>query len=241
MEESISICEQRLRNDDTLGNRTAMNVSTIISLLRFCLTTTSFQYDNQHYKQLDCVAMGSPVSPVVANLFMEEFEEKALSVQTSGPRMWKRFVDDVIAVIKKERSKLFLEYPNQQHEKIKFTMEEERGGSVPLMDVRFKQNARGELNLEVYQKATHTNRYIHFRSHHPDSVKSGVIECLMKRAVTVSSDTDMLRKETNHIMQAMSNNRYPRTFVKKAIQRVNVLCDITHDYIINHMNTFNYS
>ena len=53
--------------------------------------------------------------------------------------MWKRFVDDMIAVMKKERSKLYLEYLNQQHEKIKFTMEEERGGSIPFMDVHFKQ------------------------------------------------------------------------------------------------------
>ena len=46
--ESISVWEHRLRNDDTLGDRTTMNVSTIINLLRFCLTTTSFRYDNQY-------------------------------------------------------------------------------------------------------------------------------------------------------------------------------------------------
>ena len=52
--------------------------------------------------------MGSPVSPVVADIFMEGFEEKALSVQEIGSRTWKRSVDDVIAVIKEEKSKLFL-------------------------------------------------------------------------------------------------------------------------------------
>ena len=83
------------------------------------------------------------------------------------------------------------------------------------------KETRGEsLTERCIKKATHTDCYIHFQSHHPDSVKSGVIECLMKRAVTVPSDTDTLRKETNHIMQAMRNNGYPRTFVKKAIQRV---------------------
>ena len=44
--------------------------------------------------------------------------------------------------MKKEKSKLFLEHLNQQHEKIEFTMEEERNDSIPFMDVRFTQSAR---------------------------------------------------------------------------------------------------
>ena len=90
----------------TLGERTTMNVSMIVNVVRFCLTT-SFRYDNQHYKQLDGVTMGSPVSTVVADIFMEEFEEKALLVPGIGPRMWKRFVEDAIAVIKKENINSF--------------------------------------------------------------------------------------------------------------------------------------
>ena len=47
VEESISICKQRLRNDYPLGDRTTVNVSTIVNLLRCSLTTTSFRYDDQ--------------------------------------------------------------------------------------------------------------------------------------------------------------------------------------------------
>ena len=62
--------DKRLLADVTLSERTTMDVATIIDLLRFCLTSTSFRYDNQHYKQLDGLAMGSPVSPVMADIFM---------------------------------------------------------------------------------------------------------------------------------------------------------------------------
>ena len=58
-----------------------------------------------HYQQLDGVAMGSPVSPVIADIFMEDLEDKIFEMKISPnfglPRLWRRFVDNVIAVIRK--------------------------------------------------------------------------------------------------------------------------------------------
>jgi hypothetical protein len=41
--------------------------------------------------------MGSPLSPVMANLFMEEFEKKALATATLKPGFWFRYVDDTLS------------------------------------------------------------------------------------------------------------------------------------------------
>ena len=59
--ESVEVCENRLRKDIKLADRTSLDVETKISLLRFCLTSTSFQYGGEHFIQVDGVAMGSPV------------------------------------------------------------------------------------------------------------------------------------------------------------------------------------
>ena len=72
---------------------------------------------------------------------------------------------------------------------------------------------------EVYRKPTHTNRYVQFTSHHPESVKSGVIDCLVKRAATVSSNDELLGKELDKIREAMNQNNYPKHFVEKAIEK----------------------
>ena len=118
VKESIEVCEERLRQDNTLADRTSMDVETIISLLRFCLTSTSFQYGGKHFKQVDGVAMGSPVSSVIADIFMENLEMKAFQGYGTVPRVWKRFVDDVLAVVRKAEVERFLDHLNNTHPNI---------------------------------------------------------------------------------------------------------------------------
>ena len=69
-----------------------MEVGDIILLLEFCLKNTYFSFQGQFYEQVEGAAMGSPVSPIVANLYMEYLEQKALSTaptpQSSGAGMW---------------------------------------------------------------------------------------------------------------------------------------------------------
>ena len=85
--------------------------------------------------------------------------------------MWKRFVD-VISVIKRGKEVELLQYLNKRHDHIQFTMEKEDSGSLPFMDVRFTRMSGGQLKREVFQKPTHSNRYIQCDSHHPSSIKS---------------------------------------------------------------------
>ena len=75
---SIQIVKHRLQQDTTLPQRTSMSISQIISLLEFCLTHTYFLFQGKYYEQVQGAAMGSPISPLIANIFMEEFEVKAL-------------------------------------------------------------------------------------------------------------------------------------------------------------------
>ena len=56
-----------------------MTVENIICLLEFCLRSTYFTFQNQYYEQVEGAAMGSPISPIVANLYMESFETRAIS------------------------------------------------------------------------------------------------------------------------------------------------------------------
>ena len=76
---AIQIVKQRLQQDNTLPQRISMSIPQITSLLEFCLTNTYFLFQGKYYEQVQGAAMGSPISPLIANIFMEEFEVKALS------------------------------------------------------------------------------------------------------------------------------------------------------------------
>ena len=55
-------------------------------------------FDDEFYEQVEGAAMGSPLSPVVANIFMEKFEEGTLKSADLKPTMWRRYVDDTFVL-----------------------------------------------------------------------------------------------------------------------------------------------
>ena len=82
---AIDIIRNKLEQDTELPNRTAMSANNIIELLEFCLWNTYFLFQGQFYEQTKGVAMGSPVSPIVINLYMESFEHSAITYISSDP------------------------------------------------------------------------------------------------------------------------------------------------------------
>jgi hypothetical protein len=98
------------------------------SLVKICLRSTFFSFQGELYEQTCSVAMGSPLSPIVANLFMENFEQKSLSSAQKQPNWWVRYVDDTNVILEHEEEELmkFVEHLNSQSNHIKFTLELEK-------------------------------------------------------------------------------------------------------------------
>ena len=73
------VIKDLLEKDPTLNERTVLPVDDITLLLEFYLKNTYFSFQGQFHEQVTGVAMGSPVSPIVANLYIKYFEQKNLS------------------------------------------------------------------------------------------------------------------------------------------------------------------
>ena len=82
---ALNIIKDLLEKDEKLNERTVLLVQNIIELLGFCLDNTYFSFQNKFYEQVEGVAMGSPVSPIVANLYIEYFERKVLASAINPP------------------------------------------------------------------------------------------------------------------------------------------------------------
>ena len=76
VEPALGIIKDVLEQDSTLKETTVLPVKDIILLLEFCIHNTYFSFQGQFYEQVEGAAMGSPGSPIVANLYMEYFEQK---------------------------------------------------------------------------------------------------------------------------------------------------------------------
>ena len=123
--------------------------------------------------------MGSPVSAVIANLYVEIFEEQAIESMPCKPKIWKRYVDDTFTILDRDS---FLQHPNSQQPSIPFTMETENDSKIAFLDVLFSREPDGHLTTTVYRKPTHTDQYLAYDSHHLQSVKRGIVKCLYDRA-----------------------------------------------------------
>ena len=197
IEPAVNIIEKHLREDKDLHSRTNMKIQHIISLLRFCLNNSYFSFQGRLYQQTEGAAMGSPFSPIVANLFMEDLEVHAIRTSPTPLTLWKRFVDDTFTIIKKADRNSFLQHLNSIHQNIKFMCEEVRDdGSMPFLDILVTPKEDGSLNNI--------------------SSKYSVAGTLYHRAKTICSDPQLQKKEEDHLCQALQKCRYPIWAISRA-------------------------
>ena len=206
--------EKILNDDETLRGRTTLSVNAIMSLVKLCLSMTSFQFRGAHYDLVDGLPMGSPASPCIANLFMAQFENEALASFHTKPKIWLRFVDDVFAIVKKHALEELLAHLNAKDSKIQFTVEREAEDRLPFMDVTVHRQ-QNQLKTSVYRKPTHTGRYLSFDSHHPDSMKRSVVRALRTRVNYITIDEKSKRAEEQYIEDDLVQNGYPKSFIRK--------------------------
>ena len=92
-------------------------------LLLLCSKNVHFTFNNDIYQQCDGVAMGSPLGPVIAGIFMVELARTLLPRLIEYMTPWKRYVDDTIATIKLTSIDYVLRILNTFHKDINFTYE----------------------------------------------------------------------------------------------------------------------
>ena len=214
---AIKVARKRLRQDVTLSQRTSMPIEDIIDLLSFCLNTTYFVFDGIYYQQVFGTAMGSPVSAVIANLVMEDVEQRALASAPVRLSFWKRFVDDIISAVSRNDIDILLQHLNSIEPSIQFTVERETNGHLAFLDLNVYRTIEGKLETAVYRKPTHTDKYLSYNSHHPVSHKKSVAKTLLQRAEHLPSNSDSQANEREYVLNILRENNYPKDFLKNCL------------------------
>ena len=144
VKEAIDIALDLLYKDKKKDN-SAVNVpinrTQMKHLLELAVCNIPFRFLDKYYVQCDGVAMGSPLAPILADLFMSKLEEKLNKFSTNKPIIWLRYVDDIFCIFKKNQNiDDFLKRINKWHDNIKFTIEIESNNQMPFLDVTIIRN-----------------------------------------------------------------------------------------------------
>ena len=174
LDHTIEICRQTLYHHNDICPPT-LHEDEFVELLRKVTSGVEFSFNNTMYRQCDGVAMGSPLGPVLANIFVGHCE--SLVPAEEWPCLYNRFVDDCFGYHRDvDESDRFLVTLNSLHPVLKFTREMESDGQLPFLDLKVQ---RGEMFVtSVYRKPTFTGLYIPFDSFVPFRYKRNLIKNL---------------------------------------------------------------
>ena len=232
LEETIDIC----LNECERLNIVPFNLTRkqFKAFLDISVKESIFIFGDQLYKQVDGVAMGSPLGPTLANLFLCYHESKWLAdcPDEFKPLKYSRYVDDCFLAFKsKEQANKFLDYLNKQHKNISFTVEFEENNKIPFLDILITKG-EGSLSTGVYRKQTYTGLGLNFHSFVPLLFKLNSIKTLLHRAYNICSTWQGFHDEVEKLKEYFFMNCYPRDLVDKHIKRF-----ISNKFIGNNVTT----
>ena len=196
-------------------------IDKIMKLTELCVSNNVFTFNGKFYKQKFGCSMGSPLSPVISNLYMEYFETVIIKDIKPKNMIWMRYVDDILTFWDNswgDFNEFFIRL-NNLVPSIKFKVEWEKDNKIPFLDVLIIRDPN-RYKFTVYRKPTFSISYIHYFSYHDISIKSSIASNLFLRALRICSP-DMRESEFKIIRQQLNSLRYPDHVIEKAIYKAN--------------------
>jgi len=195
---------------DHISRGTKIPKNEFIMAIQLMLESTYFMFNKKIYKQNFGTPMGSPLSPIIAELVLQDFEFKALGILNINMPFYYRYVDDIALAVPKHKTNEILKVFNSQHERIQFTLE--MGGTrLNFLDVTIINN-EGKVEFDWYRKPTFSGRVLNFLSHHPVTQKRGVLISMIDRAFLLSHPKHH-NDNLNFIIETFIKNNYPLQFI----------------------------
>ncbi|CAH8678749.1 unnamed protein product [Schistosoma rodhaini] len=211
METIEFICEQITEKQINIG----LPEDCLKELLLRCTLNVHFVFNNSYYRQIDGIAMGSPLGPILADLFLAKLENGPLKEAIKKLDLYCHYIDDTFIVVDQNTSKdELLEQFNSVHPAISFTGEGECDMKLNFYDVTLSRRSDGSLSRSVYRKRPSACQYTHFYSFTPIQYKRNLVKCLTSRANKICS-VDTLSQELEFIYNSLTEIGYPAAFIKK--------------------------
>lgn len=218
-EKAVELAEEVLTQSQAPQNI----VKELMDLVILCVNQNYFVFNGNHYQQDNGLAIGSPLSPLLAELFMNNLEKELFQCNHTlmkNVHYWYRYVDDILCLWNgtKRQVRNFLKMLNTLNESIKFTVEFQDNDRINFLDLKISiQN--GKHMFGIYRKPTCTDHVIHANSKHPPSQKLAAFRSMVHRAIVIPLTNEEYCKEINIIKSIATANGFKEAMIDNMIAK----------------------
>jgi len=194
----------------------------IMQLLEITLKNNDFTFNGNFYLQICGTAMGKSYAPGLADLYLEELDEKAMHGFRIKPLLYFRFLDDIHFVWTGTVADLqqFESYLNSLIDGIKITLNYSYD-TIDFLDTTIYKKAHPSLpNIDtlqtrVYFKETDTHQLLHKQSFHPRHTFTGVLKAQLLRFKRISSSFADYNSACTTLFAALTKRKYSKSLLRK--------------------------
>lgn len=196
---------------------TEIPLTQFLELLELIYKNCYFVCNNKIYLQLFGLPMGSPISSILAQYVMDKLTKVTLNKFNFPIPFCKRYVDDYLLSIPKNKTQSVLDTFNNYNNHIQFTIEiENTDKAVPFLDTLIIRGSDNIIKTNWFTKVSFSGRYLNFNSHYPLRYKINLIKN-MKNRITKLSSSEFLNTNLKKLQNIFLDNSYPLTLVNKLL------------------------
>ncbi|XP_058832904.1 uncharacterized protein LOC131690856 [Topomyia yanbarensis] len=188
-------------------------------ITEFCIDCSYFAFQGGYYKQKFGTAIGNPLSPIIADMVLEDLLNEALTVVNIPIPYLKKYVDDLFLSLPRDKIEAIKTTFNSLNHHIQFTTEVEENKRLPFLDMVLVRKDDQTIKTEWYTKPIASGRFLNYYSCHPMHQKMNVAINFAQRVYRLSTNWNSA-KINNVIFRHLRLNDYPKTLINRIINHV---------------------
>jgi len=212
IEENLTITKQQL-----LKNNDKYITKQIITILHTILKQNYFEFQETIYHPSKGIAMGSPISGTMAEMFLQHIENKHIKqlLDSKNIVFYTRYFDDIFNIydtrITPDKIQIHVDH---MHKNLKLTPTHEDNAQISFLDILITRQ-KNDLSISIYRKPTTTDTTINYISNHPMEHKLAAFRYYINRMITFPLNEENRNNEWKIIRNIPHNNNFPRNRINE--------------------------
>ncbi|XP_062705801.1 uncharacterized protein LOC134287623 [Aedes albopictus] len=212
--------------------KTHINLDLFLEIVEYCMVASYFCFEGQYFKQTFGTAMGSPLSPIIADIVLDSVICTAMQSLPFEITIFRKYVDDIFMAIPRNSIQLVLETFNSIEPRLQFTIECEKDHRLAFLDMTVIRNEDQTLTTDWYAKPIASGRMLNYTSFHQPKHKINVANNFIHRVCSLTRNKTM-QEITDLIHHHLRINNYPKHLINRLLNMYTTKPEATHPQTSN--------